>query len=163
MSNENNSDMSTNKRVGLIILMFAIIGVLFVLWIDLLYPNVENTMKVWELFLIFYVFVGSLWMIINLGFRGINKRTLKDSFVGWVIFAIMDLWIPTYAVNIDGSLISASAIGYKGTIDYCFGYYLHCFGFDGFIVWILVYFIIPIVALYMVMIIVKSEYFMQHI
>ena len=153
----------TFSKAIISIIILSIIGFAFVLWITYFYPMVENTWPVWSLFLIFYTFISILITIAIVSIFNFNVNAIKGSVTLSILFAVIDLWYPPYAVNSDGSLVSSSSAGYRGSIDYTFGFYLTRAGLSGPVVFYLTYLIIPIFALFLVLIILKPSAFKKAI
>lgn len=154
-------DTFTMHRGIISIIVIGIMGLLFVLWVIYLYPLVENNLMIWELFLIFYVLVIAFWLTMFIGIFGLGIKAFKSGIILSIISAIFDLYYPPFAVNIDGTISLSNASGYKGSIDFSFGYYLNRLGLHGILVFIFTYFIIPVLALLLMLVIIKPKKFKE--
>ena len=161
--NNNGKTQFTMQRALWSILIITIIGFSFVLWVTFFYPMVENDLRIWEMFVIFYILISALWMTLLIGLFGLGKKALKGGIVLIVISALFDLFYPPYAVGFDGNIPVNDNAGYRGSIDYTFGYYLNMAGLHGVTVFILTYFIIPLVAFVTMLLVLKPKGFMQSI
>jgi len=154
-------DKKLLTRSIIAIIVISVIGLFFVLWVTYLYPLVEGNLRVWQLFLIFYVLVVSFWMALFIGLFGFHKVAIKTGIIMSIVSAVIDIFYPPYSVNMDGSLISSATVGYKGSIDYTLGYYLNCFGIHGFIVFLLTYCIIPGLTFFVVLVVLRAKAFID--
>jgi hypothetical protein len=149
-------------RALITILIISIIGVSLVLLVTIIYPLVEDSLEVWEMFLIFYVLIALFWSALFVGLMGWSENALKTTMVFLVFSTIFDIWF-TYSIGLDGTVISGEKTGNKGSIDYCIGYYLNAAGITGPIVFVLVYLVIPITILVLMVVILKPRVFMRSV
>lgn len=162
---KNNKKFTYQRGLATIGLICSV-GFIFVLWVIYLYPMVENSLKVWQLFVIFYVLVITFWMILFVSLFDWSRKALKSGIVLSVLSAIIDLYYPPFAVDFSGALVPADTAGYRGSIDYTIGYYLQCFGLSGPLVFIFTYLLIPILMFVVMLLIIKPDMFkksMQHV
>jgi len=155
--------MKTGTRALLAVGITCVLGFSFVLWVTFLYPVVENTVPVWVDFILFYMIIVLGWLIMTVGLSGFSWNSFKVGIVGSVLFGAIDLFCPSYAVDINGNVAVGEAAGYKGSIDYFLGYYLNMFGIHGILVFIIVYFLIPILTLILMLLILAPRQFIATI
>jgi len=146
------------RKAGLSILIISTMGLLIVLYVNLIYPIVEDTMAVWEMFLIFYVLITLLWIFVFSSFWGFDRRTIRASVLLLLIVSVFDFYAGSSAVDFNGAMVIGAD---KWSIDYFFGYYITNTGLSGILVFIIVYLLIPILFLTVALLILKPRKFLN--
>lgn len=145
------------KRAIRAIIIVSVIGISIMLWMNLFYPLVEDTMPVWELFIIFYVLISLFWTFMFSAIWGVHKHTIIASTMTWFLVAMFDIYWSS-AMDMGGNL---SAGEFKGSIGYFFGYYIINAGITGIWAVILLYVIIPPLILLIFLFIFKPWKFLK--
>jgi hypothetical protein len=148
-------------KAVLTIIIVCSLGFSFVLCISYFYPKIADSLNVIECFLLFYIMMICLWFAMFIGFNGFNKTSFKLGAVISIFSAMYDVFFSPYAIDMAGNLGISNTAGYKGSIDYTFGYYLMDAGLHGPLVFWATYLIIPILLLLLFLLIWKPRMFMR--
>lgn len=142
------------RKAGISILIIMTVGLTILLYVNLIYPIVEDTLPVWELFLIFYILITLLWIFIFSSFWGFDKRMIRSSVMLIWLISVLDFYAGAMSVDFNGVMVTGAD---KWNIDYFFGYYITQTGLSGLLVWVMVYILIPVLIFIIMYLIVGPK------
>jgi hypothetical protein len=98
-------------------------------------------------FLVFYVFVSAALYIPIMLIVGDAAKSLRIDLGLTMLHAAFDTWLPPYVLDIHGTILQSTAIGYTGSIDYLFATIGQAFGLGGLLLYLFTYGLMPMLLL----------------
>ena len=114
-------------------------------------------------FFVFYILISAvLYLPIYLILGNVRKSLLLSASVA-LAHAAFDTWLPPYALDINGTILQSTALGYTGSIDYLFGVIGQAVGVHGFLLYLFTYVLMPVVLLVIALWMLGSSKFIKEI
>ncbi len=123
-----------NKAIKIILAFGLVSAILFFVVIPWIQTWIVSQ-PVWIYFIIFYFLIFALissilYFIINRKKKNIKGAFRVASSTTFIVMAI-DLFLPSWAVDSQGNILSSNTIGYFGSVDYVFAFFWNSLGING--------------------------------
>jgi len=125
--------------------------------------DVINPMSIVLHFLLFYVLVGMFVFIPAHLLLKTPSKSIPASIAVALIVGALDTWMPPYAVDINGSILYSSTIGYVGSIDYVHAMLGQYIGIGGPWLFLFTYGLLPAIELAAAVLIFGSRKFFAEV
>jgi antibiotic biosynthesis monooxygenase (ABM) superfamily enzyme len=151
-----NKNPSISKKGAIMVVGISTIGFLFVLFMFFLYPWMGDNLAVWQSFILVYALIIMFWAVLGIGIFQEKANAFKSTLILSIGSIALDLYVFSPSVNLNGSLNES-----PGSIDYTIGYYVSAVIGNNIFVFIITYFIIPLIIFGITYLLLKPKKFKE--
>jgi len=153
-----------NKAIKIILAFGLVSAILFFVVIPWIQTWIVSQ-PIWVYFIIFYFMIFALISLVLYFVISTKKKNLKGAFrvassTTLIVMAI-DLFLPAWAVDSQGNILTSETIGYFGSIDYVIATFWHNLGISGPWLMLFTYVITGMILLFIAFYIMGSKNFVS--
>jgi len=155
-----------NKAAKIILAFGAVCALTFFVIVPWIETWIENQ-PIWVYFIVFYFLIFTLISSILYFVVSKKKKDIKAAFriasSSTLIVMAIDLYLPSWAVDSQGNILTSETIGYFGSIDYVFATFWNSLGITGPLLMFFTYVFTGMILLSIALLIMGTKNFVSEV